>query len=100
MNYFQEFLDMIDSGHLNDFIEVAPGSEKAEEAISEINKLIKQDEVLRDKIAYCITLHQELWFNVGWSAGWKAGAATIAKFAGLDSPGINKIAKTVNFDSD
>jgi len=100
MNYFQDFLDMVDSEHLNNLIKIASGSDKAEKAITEINKLIKCDEVLREKIASCLALQQELWFNIGWSAGWTAGAVSIAKLAGLDSPRVDTIAKTVNFDSD
>ena len=100
MNYFEDFLDMIDSEHLNDLVKNTPGSDTTENAISEINKLIKCDDVLKDKIANCLALQQELWFNIGWSAGWTAGAATIVRLAGLDSPAANKFANIVNFDSD
>ena len=100
MNYFEDFLDMIDSEHLNDFVKFATGNEKTEKAINELNKSIEHDKVLSDKIANCLALQQELWFNVGWSTGWSAGAATLAKFAGFDSPRVDTIAKTMNFNSD
>jgi hypothetical protein len=100
MNYFEDFLNMIDSEYLNDLLKVTPGIEKAEKTITEINNLIKHDQVLKEKIALCLSLQQELWFNVGWSAGWTAGAVTIAKMTGIDSPAISKIAKTLNYDPD
>ena len=98
MNYFEDFLNMIDSEHLNDLVKNTPGSDTTENAISEINKLIKCDEVLRDKIANCLALQQELWFNIGWSAGWSAGAVLILKLAKLDKPDATKIIKEINLE--
>jgi hypothetical protein len=103
MNYYKDFLDMIEADILNELLRNTPGSEEAESAVQEVNVLIEKDnkrETFDEKFTQCLALQQELWFNIGWSAGWTAGAVTIAKMVGLDSPSTKKITLNLNLDTD
>ena len=102
MNYFEDFLDMIEDDVLDKLVRNTPGSEEAEAAIREVNVLVEKDqkrETLDEKFTQCLALQQELWFNIGWSAGWTAGAILILQMAGFDSPS-KKVTQHLNIDTD
>ncbi|MCK4765598.1 MAG: hypothetical protein KAW12_25585 [Candidatus Aminicenantes bacterium] len=103
MNYLQKFLDMLDSGYLEQLLKITPGSSEAETAKNEFIKMIEKGQKgaeMVEKFTNCLALHQELWFNMGWSPGWSAGASTIVKLAGLDTPEISKIMQAVKFNTE
>ncbi|MCK5056940.1 MAG: hypothetical protein KAT34_09815 [Candidatus Aminicenantes bacterium] len=102
MNYFKDFLDMIEDDILDRLVRNTPGSEEAEAAIREFNTLIEKDQKrdnFDEKFTQCLALHQELWFNIGWSAGWTAGAIVILQMAGFDLPS-KKVTQNLNLDPD
>jgi hypothetical protein len=55
---------------------------------------------LDEKFSQCLALNNELWFNIGWSVGWSAGAIVILKMAGFDKPEATKIFKNINIEPD
>lgn len=97
MNYYEEFLNMIESDALNELLKNTCGSDEVEKAIKGLYKMFKMIKKRKKRIEFdqklslCLALVNELWFNVGWSCGWTAGAVTISKLTGIDQVDVTKI---------
>lgn len=101
MNHYKDFLNLIGDENLNELINLTPGNEAAKKAINDIYETFKKGQKiaeLDEKFSQCLALNVELWFNIGWSAGWSAGAVVILKMAGLDKPEATNIIKTINLE--
>ena len=97
MNYYEDFLEIIDPAALDELIKNTPGSDKVEKAIRGVNKMIKlikkgsKREEFEQKLSICLALVNELWFNIGWSCGWTAGAVAISKLTGINKVDVKNI---------
>lgn len=95
MNYYDEFLKLLNVD-FDDMIKTTPGFENSQKTLKEVYEQIEQHAQVNQldfdqTLADCLAANNELFFNLGWSAGWTAGAVKILKLLGVDKPDSQEI---------